>query len=167
MVNSFNEWHEDTQIEASTTSPLTNTDDSPSGSAYTAGRYYEGYGNRYLEILRSATVVRGDYNGDGDVDADDYLAWTQTYGASGPNLKADGNRDGFVGAADFVVWRNALPTGGGVSGTIVPEPSTALMLILLVTPLGLWRHRNAPLSRNDLSAMQRHTTLIRESARLP
>lgn len=55
LVNSFNEWHEDTQIEASVFGPKTNTDDTPSGSDLTIGRYYEGYGNRYLDILRNAT----------------------------------------------------------------------------------------------------------------
>jgi hypothetical protein len=69
-LNSFNEWHEDTQIEASTVpgSGLTNTDDSATGNQYTAGRYYDGYGNLYLNLLLSATVLRGDYNGDGKVD---------------------------------------------------------------------------------------------------
>ena len=55
LVNSFNEWHEDTQIEASVIALPTNTDDSATGSELTAGRFYEGYGTRYLEILRSAT----------------------------------------------------------------------------------------------------------------
>ncbi len=55
LVNSFNEWHEDTQIEASVIGPSTNTDDSPSGMDLTVGRFYEGYGNKYLDILRNAT----------------------------------------------------------------------------------------------------------------
>lgn len=55
LVNSFNEWHEDTQIEASVIGPKTNTDDTPSQSDLTEGKYYEGYGNRYLDILRNAT----------------------------------------------------------------------------------------------------------------
>src|SRR5262249_53465656 len=55
MVNSFNEWHEDTQIERSVTAPPTNVDDSGIGR-YTEGYYYEGYGDRYLDILHAATV---------------------------------------------------------------------------------------------------------------
>ena len=55
LVNSFNEWHEDTQIEASVIGPSTNTDDTPSGMDLTIGRFYEGYGNKYLDILRNAT----------------------------------------------------------------------------------------------------------------
>ena len=50
MVNSFNEWHEDTQIEPavgiSTNQPLD----------MTQGLEYEGYGELYLDILRNGTT---------------------------------------------------------------------------------------------------------------
>jgi glycoprotein endo-alpha-1,2-mannosidase len=50
MVNSFNEWHEDTQIEpvigAASTSPYN----------YTMGVEYVGYGELYLDILRQGTA---------------------------------------------------------------------------------------------------------------
>jgi glycoprotein endo-alpha-1,2-mannosidase len=50
MVNSFNEWHEDTQIEpaqgARTTLP----------EVLTKGVSYEGYGELYLNILRESTL---------------------------------------------------------------------------------------------------------------
>ncbi|MBI2824011.1 MAG: DUF5010 domain-containing protein [Planctomycetia bacterium] len=55
MVNSFNEWHEDTQIEPSIVAPKTNVDDSGT-QRYSEGYYYEGYGDRYLNELRAATV---------------------------------------------------------------------------------------------------------------
>ena len=52
MVNSWNEWHEDTQIEPTTVAAPTNVDDSITGDTYTEGVYYEGYGLRYLDLLR-------------------------------------------------------------------------------------------------------------------
>jgi hypothetical protein len=52
MVTSWNEWHEDTQIEPVQSAPPVNSDDSQSGTDYTTGLYYEGYGLRYLAILR-------------------------------------------------------------------------------------------------------------------
>ena len=52
MVTSWNEWHEDTQIEPVRLMVQTSTDDSQSGSDYTTGLSYEGYGERYLQILR-------------------------------------------------------------------------------------------------------------------
>jgi prepilin-type N-terminal cleavage/methylation domain-containing protein/prepilin-type processing-associated H-X9-DG protein len=142
MINSFNEWHEDTQIEASIVSGLTNTDDSATGSQYTAGRYYKGYGTLYLDMLRAATVVTGDYNDDGQVDENDFLTWKASFGQTGPNLLADGSLNGVVDAADFVVWRDAWANGGAAGNTsVVPEPTLARLLFLLVAPLTFWRFR--------------------------
>jgi hypothetical protein len=56
MINSFNEWHEDTQIEPTIVAPRTNADDSGT-QRYTEGHYYEGYGDLYLDILRKTTAV--------------------------------------------------------------------------------------------------------------
>lgn len=50
LITSFNEWHEDTQIEATTDAPATSTDDS-GNNRYTQGLNYPGYGNLYLDIL--------------------------------------------------------------------------------------------------------------------
>ena len=52
MVTSWNEWHEDTQIEPVTEAAPTNRDDSADGNDYTHGLSYEGYGTLYLDILR-------------------------------------------------------------------------------------------------------------------
>jgi hypothetical protein len=58
MVTSFNEWHEDTQIEPTLgTVGTTNVDDSASGSDYTQGDYYSDYGYLYLDILREETCL--------------------------------------------------------------------------------------------------------------
>jgi len=55
MVTSFNEWYEDTQIEATTgAAPPSTTDDSDSGTYYTGGDRYIDYGHLYLDILREA-----------------------------------------------------------------------------------------------------------------
>jgi glycoprotein endo-alpha-1,2-mannosidase len=53
MINSWNEWHEDTQIEPVAPAPPTNADVSGTG-VYTWGLEYEGYGMRYLDILKEA-----------------------------------------------------------------------------------------------------------------
>jgi glycoprotein endo-alpha-1,2-mannosidase len=53
LVTSWNEWHEDTQIEPVADAPATDTDDSPTGTRYTRGLWYEGYDERYLEILHN------------------------------------------------------------------------------------------------------------------
>lgn len=55
MINSFNEWHEDTQIEMSVIAEATSADDSGTGR-YSEGHLYEGYGGKYLDLLHAATV---------------------------------------------------------------------------------------------------------------
>jgi len=55
MVTSFNEWYEDTQIEATTGKQATSSkDDSASGNFYTEDDRYVDYGSLYLDILRKA-----------------------------------------------------------------------------------------------------------------
>jgi glycoprotein endo-alpha-1,2-mannosidase len=56
LVTSWNEWHEDTQIEPVKSAPSTNLDDSKTGDAYTNKLSYEGYEERYLQILREETI---------------------------------------------------------------------------------------------------------------
>jgi hypothetical protein len=58
MITSWNEWHEDTQIEPVKVAPPTDLDDSDTGIEYTTGLSYEGYGQRYLEILRNEVLVK-------------------------------------------------------------------------------------------------------------
>jgi glycoprotein endo-alpha-1,2-mannosidase len=55
LVTSWNEWSEDTAIEPVAAAPATRSDQSRSGAIYTQGYRYEGYGNRYLDILREKT----------------------------------------------------------------------------------------------------------------
>jgi len=56
MVTSWNEWHEDTQIEPVSLAPVTSQDNSLSGHDYTRGLSYEGYSTLYLDILREVTT---------------------------------------------------------------------------------------------------------------
>ncbi len=58
MVTSFNEWYEDTQVEATSgTAGSTTKDDSASGKHYTQDNRYFDYGYLYLDILREETQV--------------------------------------------------------------------------------------------------------------
>ena len=52
LITSWNEWHEDTQIEPVVEAVATKKDISETGDAFSEGLEYEGYGERYLQILR-------------------------------------------------------------------------------------------------------------------
>ncbi len=57
MVTSFNEWYEDTQIEATAgMEPPTAIDSSPSNQHFTEGDRYFDYADLYLRILREETL---------------------------------------------------------------------------------------------------------------
>lgn len=89
-------------------------------------------------------TLGGDYDGSGVVDMDDLAAWQAAYGTtdddvSGP-LYADGNGDGVVDAADYALWRDNLGArwddGMAALAQAVPEPTTAIMAVLLFGTLG-------------------------------
>jgi len=80
----------------------------------------------------SLKTLAGDYDGDDDVDSDDYSEWKLDFGkwvAAGNG--ADGNGNGIVDAADYTVWRNNLGVGpsSGFAAS-APEPSTSLLVIV-------------------------------------
>lgn len=76
------------------------------------------------------TLVKpGDYDADGDVDYDDYTVWHLAYETE--TSAADGNSDGVVDAEDYTIWRDNLEVGGGAV-TAIPEPTTILLVTLLL-----------------------------------
>jgi hypothetical protein len=92
--------------------------------------------------------LSGDYDGDADVDGDDYLVWRRDFGLTGA-LAADGNNDSMVDAADYVMWRNNVVAGSAgrvVRDTAaVPEPSAiSLALWLAIVSLAVHRRRSCP-----------------------
>jgi hypothetical protein len=80
----------------------------------------------------------GDYNGNGSVGPEDYSTWRSTFGNSvSAGTGADGNSNGIIDGADYVVWRNNLTAGSGSgSQSSVPEPSSALLLVVASILLG-------------------------------
>src|SRR5690606_36249873 len=52
------------------------------------------------------TFLAGDFNGDGAVDATDYIVWRNAFGTSTtPWRGADANGDGTVDTDDYLVWK--------------------------------------------------------------
>lgn len=99
-------------------------------------------GAGYLYTLVAG--LAGDFNGDGNVNAADFVVWRNTAGQAGSGLPADGNGDGAVNQADYQLWREnfGLSASGDASNTTataVPEPATAALLCLAV---GLFGYRN-------------------------
>lgn len=83
-----------------------------------------------FEAVPAPPSIPGDYNGDTNVDTDDYWLWRSLFGLMGTH-DADGNEDGVVNAADYVFWRDRVGSGTLVIGTsAVPEPASAVLVLL-------------------------------------
>src|SRR4029077_2338709 len=75
--------------------------------------------------------VPGDYNGNGNVDAADYVLWRK----GGP-LQNEVDTPGTVNAADYPAWRarygNPAGAGASLDSAAVPEPSTIMLIAAAV-----------------------------------
>ncbi|MCA9184826.1 MAG: autotransporter-associated beta strand repeat-containing protein [Pirellulaceae bacterium] len=81
------------------------------------------------------SVLAGDYNGNGTVDAADYTVWKDTF-SSDADLAADGNGNGMIDAADYTIWKdNFGNTRNGVATVTVPEPASAVLAIVALLAL--------------------------------
>jgi endonuclease I len=86
--------------------------------------------------LIGKTLLAGDYNGDSVVNAADYIAWRNSERQPVTAYSsADGNGDGVIDNADYDVWRTnfgltAAGSGAGLATATIPEPASALLLLI-------------------------------------
>ncbi len=86
--------------------------------------------------------IAGDANGDGKVDAADYVMWRKSLGQAvlgGYGADFDGDRK--ITSADYQLWRSNY--GRSTAGTIlnsIPEPATAASIVILLIALAVARH---------------------------
>lgn len=75
-----------------------------------------------------------DFDGNGRVDAGDFLVWQRGLGLNGQtdNSLGDATGDGVVDGADLKAWRafSGIPANGSFSAVFVPEPATWLSVIV-------------------------------------
>jgi hypothetical protein len=87
-----------------------------------------------LLTLAIMPALTGDFNGDGAVDAADYVVWRMLSGQMGIGLAADSNFDGVVDFIDYLAWRSnygqSVPGAGSGGGFAVPEPASVLLVAL-------------------------------------
>jgi hypothetical protein len=99
-----------------------------------AGLRLKGDSGNYYPVT---TVQRtpGDYNGNGSVDAADYVVWRKSVGQTGLSLAADGDGSQAVDDDDYLVWQMNFgeTVASGAASTAdaaVPEPTTGVMTLI-------------------------------------
>jgi hypothetical protein len=107
----------------------------------------------YVRVWHRPTGVPGDYNGDNQVDAADYLAWRKSVGQSGIGLPADGSGNGSVGQEDYVIWKRSFGSDGAAAAAAigaysVPESPTAWPVAVSLMIISAQRFR-MPAPRNN------------------
>jgi hypothetical protein len=104
-------------------------------------------GNLYVatfagDVFRLVTdaAMPGDFYADGIVDAIDLAIWSEQFGGVGEpgQYSADASGDGSVGGSDFLIWQqnvgyNSLSSTGDATGSPVPEPHAAVLLVMALT----------------------------------
>jgi hypothetical protein len=89
-------------------------------------------------IVMYGSLLTGDFNRDGKIDAGDYVVWRAMNGQQvARGFGADGNGDGTVDVSDYDLWRSNFGSiaGSGAENALigsVPEPSTVLLLFASV-----------------------------------
>jgi hypothetical protein len=87
----------------------------------------------------------GDYNGNGVVDAADYVVWRKTLDemVSPAGSGADGNRNGTIDSGDLAYWKARFgnTVAGKGNGVSIPEPPSAWLLAGVVLLVSLRKRR--------------------------
>ncbi|HVT26577.1 MAG TPA: hypothetical protein VHE81_01030, partial [Lacipirellulaceae bacterium] len=86
-------------------------------------------------VIANSAGLPGDFNGDGQVDAADYVVWCKHLGDSDEAaLSGNGDNMNGVDEGDYAVWRsgfgNTSASGAGLSASSVPEPTSVTLLIV-------------------------------------
>lgn len=115
-------------------------------------------GSFYFNVVGNNLVLNagllGDYNGNGTVDAADYVVWRNTLGST-TDLQADGNGNHIVDADDYASWKanfGKIATSGTSATQLssVPEPTSCLLIALAALAGALVRGRRRPAGKTIL-----------------
>ena len=69
-----------------------------------------------IYIVTNSIPYNADFNGDGVVDAEDFLIWQQNNGGVGYFTPGDANHDGFVNELDLAIWEAQFVLSGDYNG---------------------------------------------------
>ncbi|MBA4104116.1 MAG: hypothetical protein C0485_00030 [Pirellula sp.] len=95
------------------------------------------------DVSASSGGIDADFDGDGNVDGEDFLTWQQNFGvAVATNEQGDADGNATVDAADLAAWQSNF--GGGAAFAAigaVPEPAAATLGAIMLTSVAALRKR--------------------------
>jgi len=103
-----------------------------------------GDGYTYIGVNPNPNFLVGDYNEDGVVNAADYVTWRDHLNAPEGTLPNDISV-GSIGESQYLVWKSRFGnelSEGSVESTAVPEPSFAVLLLLVSPALKCFTRRH-------------------------
>lgn len=97
----------------------------------TVGAEGSSWGLNAFKLEEFAAVIEdADFNGDGDVDGEDFLAWQRGFSTGATLSEGDANGDSTVNDADLAIWEQQYGTSSSLPvASAVPEPSTLLLVL--------------------------------------
>ena len=95
------------------------------------------------EILRvvgpGAPTEDADFDGDGDVDGQDFLTWQRGLGGDPTPANGNANGDAAIDGADLDVWKNQFAAASTPAIGAIPEPSSLVLLAAAASLIGAYR----------------------------
>ena len=81
-------------------------------------------------LFETAPIVENaNFDGDSDIDGNDFLTWQRNAGGAGSQSDGDANGDGLVNGADLAIWENQYGGPLPVSAVAaVPEPASLMLM---------------------------------------
>lgn len=100
-----------------------------------------------FRLITEITNDSADFDGDGDVDGADFLAWQRGFGtlSGATSSQGDANNDGAVDAADLDVWQSQFgnaSASAASSHAAIPEPSSAVLALFATLIVSVSKRKN-------------------------
>jgi autotransporter-associated beta strand protein len=90
-------------------------------------------------VISVAPAFTADFDGDGDVDANDLSQWQGDFGV---NALSDADNDGDSDGADFLAWQQYFGSGQSPNSHLAPVPEPTTLVLLMFAAIGWYFQRS-------------------------
>jgi hypothetical protein len=96
-----------------------------------------GAGFSFDLLFGNSTFGSADFDANGQIDGNDFLAWQRGLGVGTTKAQGDANDNDVVNADDLTIWKNqsGFSASAVVAASAGPEPKTAMLLVVCYTAM--------------------------------